>query len=109
MPSNFIRSSAYSLRGEYLGISDNQLAECAWFMNTHHFGKGVVSLLGCRVNDLRRFDIQVSACNKGDAASLRTAIRKVCKVLADIPRLDYIRIELDGVPRVCGQPSCTVL
>lgn len=79
---------------------------CADFMDTFYFWE-LKYPFDHRVNDLRRFYISIEVLYEGEDENedenrfleFRLVIRKVCKVLSDIPRLDYLNIQLEVTSR----------
>jgi len=79
------------------------------FRGTDHFGEDRDYRFRRRISNLRRFDIAVEIQDEGDLWTVRLAVRMVCEVLCDLPRLNYLHIRLDGRGTIDARPFYNVL
>ncbi|KAH0564832.1 hypothetical protein GP486_001780 [Trichoglossum hirsutum] len=83
--------------------------ERAYFLRCDHFAREAEFEFGSRLKDMRRFKIIVELRDEDEILSVKSAVRAVCKVLSEFPKLDYIRISLDGFGRFDAQSYSHVL
>ncbi|OAA66905.1 hypothetical protein SPI_01481 [Niveomyces insectorum RCEF 264] len=90
-------------------IFDKNGEERAYALDTDHFGNYQGYAHAFAIHHMRKFDITVEIQDEEDLWVVRPAIRKVCRVLSDIPRLDYMHIRLDGCGVLDPSQFCAVL
>src|SRR5436190_23711269 len=70
----------------------------AYFLECENFAEEAELAFGPRLRDMRRFEILVEMEGEEQVRNVKSVIRAVYKVLSEFPKLDYLRISLDG----CG-------
>ncbi|KAM0438632.1 hypothetical protein ACHAPT_001385 [Fusarium lateritium] len=87
-------------------IMDKCGDERAYFPGSDHIGKFPARP---QIQDTRRLSITVEIQDEEEIWNVRSAIRKVCHVLSDIPRLDYVHLSLEGGGGTEAPEYCHVL
>lgn len=90
-------------------IFDKGGQERAYFWGSDHFGEYPSHKYGFRVEVVRRLRITVEIHGEDNLWAVRSAIRKVCRVLSDIPQLDYVHLSLEGGGGTEAPEHCHVL
>jgi|SRR5579862_3948869 len=89
-------------------IWEKDYAERAYFLYCDHFAEGA-ELLFPWIKDIRRFEILVEVQNAYEARNVKSAVRAVCRLLSEFPKLDYLHISLYSCGTFSAQSVSHVL